>query len=138
MEIKKVGVVGCGLMGSGIAEISAKAGFDTVVREVNDEAVEAGRARIQKSLDRAVGKLAGRPPMRGVGALLDVDPTASAAQTLAASVLAEWLAGALRARLGPTWTLGKVPAPDALAALGELSLRFRGEGWALIGQSQSD
>ena len=59
-EISKVAVLGCGLMGSGIAEISAKAGFDTVVREVNDELVDKGRARITKSLDRAVekGKLA--------------------------------------------------------------------------------
>ncbi len=56
MKIEKVGVAGCGLMGSGIAEISAKAGFDVRVREINDEAVEAGRGRITKSLDRAVQK----------------------------------------------------------------------------------
>ena len=59
MDIQKVGVVGCGLMGSGIAEVAAKANFDVVVREVSDELVKAGRDRIQKSLDRAVerGKL---------------------------------------------------------------------------------
>ena len=56
MEIKKVGVVGCGLMGSGIAEISAKAGLEVVVREINEEAVAAGRGRIEKSLGRAVSK----------------------------------------------------------------------------------
>lgn len=56
MEIKKVGVVGCGLMGSGIAEISAKAGLSVVVREVNAEALAAGRSRIEKSLARAVSK----------------------------------------------------------------------------------
>lgn len=55
-QINRVAVLGCGLMGSGIAEISAKAGFDTVVREVNDDLVEKGRARIAKSLDRAVEK----------------------------------------------------------------------------------
>ena len=55
-EIRNVAVLGCGLMGSGIAEISAKAGFDTVVREVNDDLVEKGRGRIAKSLDRAVEK----------------------------------------------------------------------------------
>ncbi len=54
MEIKKVGVVGCGLMGSGIAEISAKAGLDVVVREVDDEALWSGEGRVRKSLDRAV------------------------------------------------------------------------------------
>lgn len=56
MNIEKVGVVGCGLMGSGIAEISAKAGFDVVIREVNDEFLQAGKGRLEKSLDRAVAK----------------------------------------------------------------------------------
>ncbi len=56
MKIEKVGVVGCGLMGSGIAEVAAKSGFQVVVREVSDELVEAGRGRIRKSMDRAVGK----------------------------------------------------------------------------------
>ncbi|HEX6587700.1 MAG TPA: 3-hydroxybutyryl-CoA dehydrogenase [Longimicrobiales bacterium] len=55
-EIRKVAVLGCGLMGSGIAEVSAKAGIDTIVREVNDDLVKAGRGRIQKSLDKAVEK----------------------------------------------------------------------------------
>ena len=56
MKIEKVGVVGCGLMGSGIAEVAAKAGFDDVVREVSDEFLEAGQGTIKKSLDRAVDK----------------------------------------------------------------------------------
>ena len=56
MKIEKVGVVGCGLMGSGIAEVAAKAGFDVVVREVSDEFLEAGQGTIKKSLDRAVDK----------------------------------------------------------------------------------
>ncbi len=56
MAIEKVGVVGCGLMGSGIAEISAKAGYDVVVREVDEAAAAKGEARIRKSMDRAVSK----------------------------------------------------------------------------------
>ncbi|GAB3566887.1 3-hydroxybutyryl-CoA dehydrogenase [Spelaeicoccus albus] len=54
-----IGVVGCGLMGSGIAEVAAKAGLDVIVRDINEQAVDAGRARIGKSLNRAVerGKL---------------------------------------------------------------------------------
>ena len=56
MEIEKVGVAGCGLMGSGIVEVSAKAGCDVVVREVDEGALAAGRSRVSKSLDRAVTK----------------------------------------------------------------------------------
>jgi 3-hydroxybutyryl-CoA dehydrogenase len=59
-DITRVGVIGAGLMGSGIAEVCARAGLDVVVREINDAALSAGRARIEKSLDRGVtaGKLA--------------------------------------------------------------------------------
>jgi 3-hydroxybutyryl-CoA dehydrogenase len=58
-KIKKVGVLGCGLMGSGIAEISARAGFETVVREVSSELVDKGVEKIRGSLGKAVerGKL---------------------------------------------------------------------------------
>jgi 3-hydroxybutyryl-CoA dehydrogenase len=58
-EITRVGVAGCGLMGSGIAEVCARGGLDVVVREIDDGAAAAGRARIEGSLARAVraGKL---------------------------------------------------------------------------------
>ncbi len=57
--MERVGVVGCGLMGSGIAEIAAKAGADVIVIERSPEALAAGVTRIEKSLSRAVaaGKL---------------------------------------------------------------------------------
>jgi 3-hydroxybutyryl-CoA dehydrogenase len=53
-EIQRVGVVGCGLMGSGIAEVAARAGLDVTVIESDAGAVEAGRSRIRRSLDRAL------------------------------------------------------------------------------------
>ena len=58
-QVARVGVVGCGLMGSGIAEVSARAGLDVVVLEADEPNVGAGRARIEASLDQAVrrGKL---------------------------------------------------------------------------------
>lgn len=58
-DITRVGVVGAGLMGAGIAEVCARAGLDVVVREIDDDAVAAGRVRITRSLDRGVraGKL---------------------------------------------------------------------------------
>ncbi|HEX4961488.1 MAG TPA: 3-hydroxybutyryl-CoA dehydrogenase [Thermoanaerobaculia bacterium] len=55
-KIKKVGVLGSGLMGSGIAEVAARAGYDTVVREVTSELLDKGLARIRGSLDKAVEK----------------------------------------------------------------------------------
>ena len=69
MAIQKVGVVGCGLMGSGIAQVCAAAGFTTVVREVSPEIVEKGLKGIEKNLARLVEKgsitAAGQGEIRG-------------------------------------------------------------------------
>jgi len=77
VAIRKVGVVGCGLMGSGIAQVCAQAGFQTVVREISGELVEKGLKGIEKNLDRMVekgalteaekGEISGR--LRGVTAV---------------------------------------------------------------------
>ena len=56
MAIQRVGVVGCGLMGSGIAQVAAAAGFETVVREVSVELVDKGLKGIEKNLNRLVEK----------------------------------------------------------------------------------
>ena len=54
MIIERFGVVGCGLMGSGIAEVAARSGCDVKIVEANDGALQAGMERMEKSLDRAV------------------------------------------------------------------------------------
>ncbi len=54
--IERVGVVGCGLMGSGIAEICARAGYTTIVREATGDLLKAGLARINGSMDKAVAR----------------------------------------------------------------------------------
>lgn len=66
MEIRTVGVVGCGLMGSGIVQVCAQAGFQVVVREINDQFLAGGLARIEKTLAGAVAK----------GKLIEADKTA--------------------------------------------------------------
>jgi 3-hydroxybutyryl-CoA dehydrogenase len=61
MEINKVGVLGCGLMGSGIAQVAATAGFEVTVLEVEQKFLDKGFAGIEKSL----AKFAERPPEKG-------------------------------------------------------------------------
>jgi 3-hydroxybutyryl-CoA dehydrogenase len=61
MEISKVGVLGCGLMGSGIAQVAATAGFEVTVLEVEQKLLDKGFAGIEKSLT----KFAERPPEKG-------------------------------------------------------------------------
>jgi 3-hydroxybutyryl-CoA dehydrogenase len=56
MAIEKVGVVGCGLMGSGIAQVAANAGYPVTVREVSPQLVEKGLQSIEKNLQRLVDK----------------------------------------------------------------------------------
>ena len=56
MPIKTVGVLGCGLMGAGIAQVSAAAGYKTIVREVEEPLVRSGLTRIDKFLAAGVDK----------------------------------------------------------------------------------
>src|SRR6476660_4662896 len=78
MQIKTIGVLGCGLMGSGIAQISAAAGYKTIVREVEDAFLKKGLGKIEKFLaggvekgkvtaeekDRTLGNLSGTTRLR--------------------------------------------------------------------------
>ncbi len=56
MQIKKVGVVGAGQMGHGIAQVFAASGFDVILRDINDDFINAGYDRIGKNFDRSVSK----------------------------------------------------------------------------------
>jgi 3-hydroxybutyryl-CoA dehydrogenase len=71
MKIKTVGVLGCGLMGAGIAEVCAKSGHDTIVRELSESLLDKGLARIHRSLDKAVekGKLEAEERDKALGRL---------------------------------------------------------------------
>ena len=69
-NLQRVGVVGCGLMGSGIAEVCARHGLDVMVMEVRDDRPRSGAARVFGSLDNAVrrGKLSEEERDAAVGA----------------------------------------------------------------------
>ena len=56
MDIKKVGVIGCGLMGGGIAQTCAQSGYETIVREVNQQLLDKGMARIRGAWDTMASK----------------------------------------------------------------------------------
>ena len=56
MEIKKIGVVGAGQMGSGIAEVAIVSGFNVAMRDLNQEAAQRGKSRIVNDLERQVKK----------------------------------------------------------------------------------
>lgn len=74
-EIERVGVLGCGLMGSGIAEVCARNGGEVVVVEADPAAVERGRARVERSLDTAAarGKLTSEERDLALGSLRFTD-----------------------------------------------------------------
>ena len=67
MNVKKVGVLGCGLMGSGIAQTAAMAGYETIVREVSDDLIAKGFSGIDKSLrlNLSATKKTALPPLSG-------------------------------------------------------------------------
>jgi 3-hydroxybutyryl-CoA dehydrogenase len=56
VDVHSVGIIGCGLMGSGIAEVSARAGYRVIVREINEELLQNGLNRIRNSLGKAVAR----------------------------------------------------------------------------------
>ena len=64
MTIRTVGVLGCGLMGSGIAQVAAAAGYKTIVREVEQGYLDTGLARVRRFLDDGVAKGKGTPEAR--------------------------------------------------------------------------
>jgi len=78
-DITRIGVIGCGLMGAGIAEVNARAGLDVIVREIDDPALVTGRPRIQKSLDRA--RTAGKLAQADLDAALAASPSPPASRT---------------------------------------------------------
>jgi 3-hydroxybutyryl-CoA dehydrogenase len=81
-DVRHVGVVGCGLMGSGIVEVCARAGLRVTFAEGSEELIEAGRARVDRSLEAAVsrGKIEASDRDAALGRIDGVDDVASLAE----------------------------------------------------------
>ena len=119
--MKKVGVVGCGLMGSGIVEVCLKSGHETVVREVNDELLQRGLGRLDGSLERAVQK----------GKMTDAEREAARARLTATTdmgalagcdIIIEAITEDRRAKAALWQEIAKVARPGALLATNTSSI----------------
>ncbi|HLM30454.1 MAG TPA: 3-hydroxybutyryl-CoA dehydrogenase [Solirubrobacterales bacterium] len=129
MEIAKVGVVGCGLMGHGIAQICAQAGWDVVVREAETEALERGTAQIEKQLERAVsrGKLSedeAREVRERIAPTLDYGNLADC------DLVIEAITEDLDVKLGMWREVDGIAKPDAVLATNTSSLPVGEQGAA--------
>src|SRR3954471_7208198 len=120
-EIKKVGVIGCGLMGHGIAQVAATAGYDVVVREVAGDVLEKGLGKIEKQLERAVEK--GRSSQEDADAIRGrITGTTEYADLADCDLVIEAITENLEAKLEMWRELDAIVKPEALFATNTSSL----------------
>jgi 3-hydroxybutyryl-CoA dehydrogenase len=120
-EIKKVGIVGCGLMGHGIAQVVATAGYEVVVREVDDATLQKGLGKIQKQLDRAVEK--GKTTQDDADAILArLTGTTDYADLADSDLIVEAITENLGLKLEMWKALDGIVKPEALFATNTSSL----------------
>ncbi len=119
--IQKVGVLGCGLMGSGIAQISAQAGFQTVVLEVEQRFLDKGFAGIDKSLGKFVekGKLTAEQKAEVMGRLT---PTTSNQDLADCDIVIEAIIENKELKKSTYAALDKIVKPDAIFSSNTSSL----------------
>jgi 3-hydroxybutyryl-CoA dehydrogenase len=120
-EIKNVGIVGCGLMGHGIAQVAATAGYGVVVREVDDERCKQGVGKIEKQLARAVDK--GKSSQEDADAIrARITTTTSYADLADCDLVIEAMTENLDAKLEMWREIDGIVKPDALFATNTSSL----------------
>jgi 3-hydroxybutyryl-CoA dehydrogenase len=121
MEIRKVGVVGCGLMGSGVAQVAAMSGFEAVVREVSQELLDKGVATVEKSLAKLVekGSLTGEQKSQ---TLTRLKPTLDLADLAQCDLVIEAIVEKLDAKRKLFSELDRIARPEALFATNTSSL----------------
>jgi len=121
MEISKVGVVGCGLMGHGITQICAQAGWDVVVREANQDRLDAGIGKIEKQLARAVEK--GRASQEDADAVrARIEPTLDYGDLANCDLVIEAMTEELGAKLEMWREVDELVKDDAIFATNTSSL----------------
>ncbi|PZR68076.1 MAG: 3-hydroxybutyryl-CoA dehydrogenase [Solirubrobacterales bacterium] len=120
-QIKTVGVLGAGLMGHGIAQVSADAGFEVVLREVDEEHLTKGLGRIEKQLSRAVEK--GRIEQSGADALRGrIAGTTQYGELADCDLVIEAITENLPLKLEMWREVDEIVKPDALFATNTSSL----------------
>jgi len=120
-DVRTIGVVGCGIMGSGIVEVCAKAGFQVITVEVNDEAMARGRRRVETSMARAVerGKL---DPAQHDAALARITSSTSLDDLSDADLVIEAATESLVTKLGIFARLDEITRPDVVLTTNTSSL----------------
>ena len=121
MEIREVGVVGCGLMGSGIAQVAAMGGYPTVVREVTPELLGKGMSIIEKSLAKFVEKGAIAAEQR-TQALARLKPTTELGDFAECDLVIEAVIEKLDLKRQVYGELDKIVKPEAIFASNTSSL----------------
>jgi 3-hydroxybutyryl-CoA dehydrogenase len=120
-EIKKVGVLGCGLMGHGITQVAATAGYDVVVREVDDATLAKGIGKIEKQLARAVEK--GKSTQEDADAVRGrIAPTTDYADLADCDLVIEAITEDLQLKLEMWRELDAIVKPEAVFATNTSSL----------------
>jgi 3-hydroxybutyryl-CoA dehydrogenase len=120
-DVQKVGVIGCGIMGSGIVEVCAKAGADVTYVEVSDDKAERGRAAIEKSLGKAVDR--GKIPAEDRDAALGrITSSTDIGELAEMELVIEAATENLETKLEIFRTLDKVTRPDIILATNTSSL----------------
>ena len=120
-EVNKVGVIGCGIMGSGIVEVCAKAGAQVTYVELDDDKVQQGRARIEKSLGKAVEKGKLSEEDRG-GVLSAIHGTTSIEEVADSDLVIEAITENLPAKLDIFRTLDQITRDEVILATNTSSL----------------
>jgi len=121
MQIRTVGVLGCGLMGAGIAQVSAAAGCKTIVREVNQAALDKGLARIRKFLEDGVTKGKVTPEQRD-GTLANLSGTTEIAGLKSCDLVIEAIIENLEDKAAVYAALDAIVGPRTIFATNTSSL----------------